>query len=63
MASDTRLSRLDSRHGPFGQCQRGAFVTETHIGQREMFNQPTIFRLFLQERLFRAPVASFWAAA
>ena len=37
-------------HGPFGQSQRGGFVTETHIGQREISNKAIIFRLFFEER-------------
>ena len=28
----------DRGHGPFRQSQRGGFVTETHIGQREISN-------------------------
>ena len=37
-------------HGPFGQSQRGGFVTEAHIGQREISNEEIIFRLFFEER-------------
>ena len=37
-------------HGPFRQSQRGGFVTETHIGQREISNEVIIFRLFFEER-------------
>ncbi len=37
-------------HGPFGQSQRGGFVTKAHIGQREISNQAIIFRLFFEER-------------
>ena len=37
-------------HGAFGQSQCGGFVTETHIGQREISNEPIIFRLFFEER-------------
>ena len=32
------------------QSQRGGFVTETHIGQREIANEVIIFRLFFEER-------------
>ena len=39
-----------TRHRPFGQSQCGGFVTETHIGQREIANQARIFRLFFEER-------------
>ena len=37
-------------HGPFRQSERGGFVAETHIGQREIANEPKIFRLFFEER-------------
>ena len=37
-------------HGPFGQSQCSRFVTEAHIGQREISNQDIIFRLFFKER-------------
>ena len=32
------------------QSQRGGFVAETHIGQREIANEEIIFRLFFEER-------------
>ena len=32
------------------RAQRGGFVTETHIGQREIANEDIIFRLFFEER-------------
>ena len=38
-------------HGPFRQSQRGGFVAETHIGQREIVQSAArIFRLFFEER-------------
>ena len=37
------MARLD-------QSQCGGFVTETHIGQREIANEEIIFRLFFEER-------------
>ena len=35
---------------PLDQSQRGGFVTEAHIGQREIANEDIIFRLFFEER-------------
>jgi hypothetical protein len=37
-------------HSPFDQSQRSGFVTEPHIGQREISNQAIIFRLFFEEK-------------
>ena len=37
-------------HRPLGKFECGGFVTETHIGQREIVNESTIFRLFFEER-------------
>jgi hypothetical protein len=37
-------------HGPFRQSQRGGFVTETHIDEREIVNEIEIIRLFFEER-------------
>src|SRR5204862_2149180 len=37
-------------HGPLRQSQRGGFVTETHIDEREISNEVIIFRLFFEER-------------
>ena len=39
----TAIARLD-------QSERGGFVTKAHIGQREISNENTIFRLFFEER-------------
>ena len=33
----------DHGHGPFRQSQRGGFVTEAHIGQREIANEADNF--------------------
>ena len=43
---------LDRAHGhtPFGQSQRGGFVTKTHIHQCEITSQERIFRLFFEEK-------------
>jgi hypothetical protein len=43
------LDRI-SGHGVFGQSQCGGFVTQAHIGQREIVNEDIIFRLFFEER-------------
>jgi hypothetical protein len=40
----------DRGHGAFRQSQRRGFVTEAHIGQREVFDEEMIFRLFCEQR-------------
>ena len=47
----TRLSRSGSRPSRARpELERGGFVTEAHIGQREISNEDIIFRLFFEER-------------
>ena len=58
----TRLYRSDHGHGPLAKLTR-RFVTEAHIGQREI-SMRLIFRLFFEQRFqFAARLSPTFRAA
>jgi hypothetical protein len=49
------FSRGHGSSASFSQSECGRFITEAHIGQREIANPSLIFRLFFEERFQFSP--------
>jgi hypothetical protein len=47
--STASFSNRDHSHHPLDQFKRNSFITERHVGEREITNKVKIFRLFFEE--------------